>query len=499
MSSVSLKQWMTLLGMSVLVVLVNLDYSAVNVALVEISEHMDSDLNTLQWLLSGYVLAWAALVIPGGKLADRYGNRLFLLLGTWTFMIASLICGMAQSIEVLIFGRLVQGLAGALFLPPLYAITFKAFPKEQQGFAIGVLGVGCGLGLALGPTFGGAIIEYINWRWIFYLMIPFSVLGIITGMTCIEKDQPETEGRIDGLGAGLLCVAMAALMYAFNQIEVWGLTDSRLLTIAGGGAFALIAFLVRSNVIEHPLLPKVLFENPTFLASNLAVFLLCYNFSSVLVGMGLYMQNVLGYDSYKAGYVFLAMTVTFGVLSPVGGKLVDKFGGKYVVVAGFALMAGCAVVASMFTADVEFTLLILSLFLFGLGLGVLMPSVNAVMLQSANQDALSTASGMFTMMATLGNTTGVVSCTSIIVGYGQGVMRDMLASDATLQASGDTLMALSASAHRNAELLAQLPDATSGLLLLNTIFTQGFNVMMMGVAISAVLGLLISWRFIRSA
>jgi len=178
LSFIPFRSWMVLLSIGVLLFLINIDYTAVNLTLVPIAEEINADLNSLQWLLSAYVLVWAACVIPAGRVADLYGRRTTLIIGLILFMGGSCLTGLGHSLEVLILGRVLQGIGAAIFSAPSWAVIFTTAPPEKQGLVMGIVLSFCGLGLATGPTLAGFIIEEANWRWIFYINIPLGIIVI---------------------------------------------------------------------------------------------------------------------------------------------------------------------------------------------------------------------------------------------------------------------------------------------------------------------------------
>lgn len=163
-SPISLSAWLLLLTICLLVFLMNIDYTAVNQALLPIADEIKVNLNDLQWLLSGYVLVWGALVVPAGRMADIFGKKISLIVGMVLFMAGSLLTGTGHSIEMLVAGRVFQGIGAALFSAPAYGLVFTSMPPERQGMALGIIGGIAGLGLAAGPTLAGFIIETIGWR-----------------------------------------------------------------------------------------------------------------------------------------------------------------------------------------------------------------------------------------------------------------------------------------------------------------------------------------------
>jgi EmrB/QacA subfamily drug resistance transporter len=419
-SVIPLRSWIVLGAIGILIFLMNIDYTAVNLTLVPISEEINVDLNSLQWLLSGYVLVWAAFVIPAGRFADIYGKQKALITGLLIFMAGSCLTGIGQSIEMLIFGRVLQGFGAAIFTSPAWASIFTLAPPEKQGFVMGLILSSSGLGLATGPTLAGILIEEVSWRWIFYINIPIGILIIAIILIYSAKENLEkVKQKIDYWGALILSSGMTLFIYALNELEVQSTQSLHIWAELVLGVALIIAFILLDRRKVFRTLPPALFKNKAFMAATLGEFFMAFNFSLVLVMMSLYLQNTLRYSSFEAGLVFLSMTISMGVLSPIGGKILDTFGIKGPMIfgsacagLGFVLLAYLGVHASLLQVCT-------ALFFVGTGLGTYFTACSTAMMRSVPQEDLNVASGVFTMFMMLGNTISVILSTSFVVLFGR--------------------------------------------------------------------------------
>lgn len=422
-SHISLRSWIVLLAIGVLIFLINIDYTAVNLTLVPIAEEIDTDLNTLQWLLSAYVLVWAALVIPAGSMADIYGKRTCLITGLLIFMGGSLTTGLGQTVEVLILGRILQGIGAALFTAPAWASIFTLAPPSKQGFVMGVIMSFSGLGLATGPTLAGYIIQELDWRWIFYINIPLGFMLIAVLMLYGAKDErPEKVEKIDYIGAILLANGLCISIYGLNQIEIWGAASNKLWAVISSGITLIVAFIIWNMRRKVQMVPSHLFRNKAYMAATIGEFFMAINFSMVLVLMGLYLQNTLHYSTYETGLIFISMTITMGLLSPLGGKMIDKFGVKSPMVVGAIITAISTGMMAGLNADTSLMYVLVALFLSGTGLGCYFTAGNTAMLWAAPQKELNVASGVYMMFMMMGNTISVVLATSLVVLFGRNFL-----------------------------------------------------------------------------
>ncbi|MCB1827302.1 MAG: MFS transporter, partial [Coxiellaceae bacterium] len=257
-----------LVGLSMMAFMINIDYSAVNLALVTIANDVHSSIATIQWILSGYVLAWAAIIIPSGKLADVVGQRTMCIGGLIVFMIASVLAGLAASALMIIAARLLQGVSGAMFVPTLYTLIFSNFPQEKRGFAMGMLCLGVGAGAALGPTFGGVILHNFGWPWIFFINVPITCVAMWMIMT--STSQGDINGSMRSAihpSAILLSLALLSVMYGIDQLDT--LFSSSVSYLLAGLILA-AAFAIWQSALSNPIIPLSLFRNRQFVGCKLA-------------------------------------------------------------------------------------------------------------------------------------------------------------------------------------------------------------------------------------
>ncbi|MBX9804801.1 MAG: MFS transporter [Alphaproteobacteria bacterium] len=479
-NTLSFQSWIMLFAIGLLIFLINIDYTAVNLALVPISEEVDSDLNTLQWLLSGYVLIWAALVVPAGRFADIYGKKFSLNLGISTFILGSVMTGLGHDVTILIAGRLIQGLGAAIFSSPAYGLVFSSVPVKKQGMAMGFVGGSAGLGLAFGPTLAGWIIKEIGWRWLFYINVPLGLLVIFVLVMYAphEKKHPNPPS-IDWLSVTLLTFGLGSAVFALNQIEVWGMSDPTLWSFGLGGLASLVLFAYRDRGQPFQILPKDIIQNKPFMSTVTGGFIMAYCFSLVLVMMALYLQNTLRLSSADTGWYFLAMTLAVGILSPVGGKLADHMDIRIPIVSGFTLSVCALFALSHLGASSSALMVCGGLLLAGLGLGIGFPSLNTAMFKTLNPAEINTGSAIFCMAMTLGNAISIIASTSFLVMFGRPKLIGLMAeagSSITIEEQ-QALISIIAKVEHTPEQLKQFPaEQIPNLLgLIDQAFLYGFS------------------------
>ena len=406
-----LKTNLLLIALTIFMVLINIDYTAVNLALVTVANDLHQNLNTTQWILSAYALAWAAVIIPAGKLADIFGRKRLAIIGLILFMLGSLFAGMAHHINTMIAGRVLQGIAGGIFIPTLYAFIHASFTKDKLGMALGILSLGIGLGMALGPTFGGLILTYIGWRWIFLINIPLCLFTLFVLLWVAQEGKVVTSEKLDKLGAILLSTSIVALMYAISKAHAWGIGSALFIFMTLGSLIILGLFVWRQFKIQQPLLDMSIFTHRTFVGTSLTLALEQFGFTTIVISLALYLQNILGYSPLASSYIFLALSLMTGLISPFGGYLIPKFGFKNPALFGMA----CVVIGSvwlMLLSDHPLLInILIPLCITGVGMGLALTALQTGIMTTVPEAQVGVASGVFIMLALLGNTLGVLITT----------------------------------------------------------------------------------------
>jgi EmrB/QacA subfamily drug resistance transporter len=333
------RKWWTLGAVAVGLFMIMLDNTVVNVALPSIQRDLGTDLSELEWIVAGYALTFAALMLIGGKLADAYGRRRIFVLGIVVFTLSSLWCGLAGSGEALIAARVVQGVGAALMNPATLSIIAATFPPKERGTAIGIWAGVSALALAIGPLVGGLLTEHLDWSWVFFVNVPVGVAGILASYVLIDESRDETHERLDVPGLVTSGVGLFALTYGLIEANQYGWSSTRIVGAFAVAAVALTAFVVLERRQRAPMLDLTLFRSGTYAGANLAMLLVALAMFGVFFFVSLYMQNILGYSAVEAGAAFLPMTVMVILVAPVAGKLSDRHGSRWLMVTGMVLLS----------------------------------------------------------------------------------------------------------------------------------------------------------------
>jgi EmrB/QacA subfamily drug resistance transporter len=372
------RKWLTLAAVAVGLFMIMLDNTVVNVALPSIQRDLGAQLSELEWIVTGYALTFAALMLIGGKLADAYGRRLVFVAGIVVFTLASLACGLASSSDQLIAGRVLQGCGAALMNPATLSIIAATFPPKQRGTAIGIWAGVSALALAIGPLVGGLITEHLDWSWIFFVNVPIGILGIAASFVFIDETRDETHERLDLPGLATSAIALFSLTYALIEANTYGWGSPRIVGAFAVAAIAFASFYLLERHQRSPMLPLELFRNGTYTGANLVTLLVALAMFGVFFFVSLYMQNVLGYSAVQAGAAFLPMTILIILVAPIAGKTSDRFGSRGLMTAGLLLIAVHLTYFSRLGPDASFWDLLPALMIGGVGMATTMtPSAAA--------------------------------------------------------------------------------------------------------------------------
>ncbi len=372
-----------------------LDGTVVNVALPDIGRDLGASTSALQWILNGYLLTLASLILLGGSLGDRYGRRKIFVLGVGLFTAASLLCAVAPSAELLIFARLVQGVGGALLTPGSLAILEASFRPGDRARAIGAWSGLGGVAGALGPLVGGYLIGAISWRAIFVINLPIGIFVAWAATRHVpETSDPMATGRIDLPGAVLAALGLAGTTYALIEAPGQG-ASAAVLVSAVGGVLALVAFFVGERRSPNPMLPLEIFRSRQFSAANGVTFVVYAALGGVFFLLVSFLQISMGYTPIEAGAASLPVTLLMLLFSARSGALAQRIGARLPLALGpLIIAAGLLWMTGIEPGDSYLTSILPPVIVFGAGLTLVVAPVTATVLAAADSRHSGIASGV---------------------------------------------------------------------------------------------------------
>ncbi len=337
--------WAILLVVSLGFFMTLLDLTIVNIAIPNMIDKLHASLDQILWVINGYALVVAALLVTAGLLGDLRGPRNLFVVGIIVFTLASAACGFAANPGQLIAFRIVQGLGAALLMPQTLTILTMVFPPERRGAAFGVWGAVAGVATVAGPTLGGLLVTAFDWRWIFFVNLPIGVIVLGLSFILIPNIQPGRKHRLDLAGVFLSSGALFAICYGLveGQKYNWGKINSILSIplIFVIGIVLLAAFIVveRLRQDREPLVPFAVFRNRNFSVMNFVTFAVAIGMLGIFLPFTIYLQSVLGMSALDAGLTLAPASVVAVFLAPGAGRLADRIGGKFILMTGLTLFA----------------------------------------------------------------------------------------------------------------------------------------------------------------
>ncbi len=408
----------TLAIVSIAVFMTTLDNLVVGVALPSIRIDLGGSLEALEWTVNAYTLTFAVLLITGAALGDRFGRKRMFTIGLGVFTLASALAALAPSIDALIAARALQGLGAAMVLPLTLTLLSEAFPAERRGMALGIWAGVSGLGVALGPAVGGAIVEGVTWNWIFWVNVPIGLaLMPLAARRLTESHGPA--GRLDLPGLLLAGAGLFGLTFGIVRATALGWTSATVLGSIAGGVALVAAFLWWEKRSPAPMLPLRFFRSRGFAAANGVSFAMFFGVFGSIFLLSQFFQTAQGYSPLEAGLRTLPWTAMPMFVAPIAGLLSDRIGSRPLMATGLALQAVALTwLSTISTVDVPYATLIAPFMIAGTGMAlVFAPSANAI-LSAVRPHEAGQASGATNAIRELGGVMGVAVLATIFSAHG---------------------------------------------------------------------------------
>lgn len=411
-------KWVVAMVTVVGVFMAILDSTIVNIAIPRLQTAFGADLHSVQWVLTGYLLAQAVGTPVVAFFSDRLGIKRFYIISLAAFTVGSALCGLSWSLPTLIFFRVLQGLGGAALFPLSMTLIFREFPPQERGSAMGLFGVPALLAPALGPTLGGYIVTYAGWPLIFFINVPIGIVAVVLSMIFLREFSDNTHNSFDVLGFIFSAVGLGTLLYGLSNASTDGWGSVTVLGFMGVGILALFIFVVVELMIVNrggqPLLDLRVFANRSFLTSTIASVLVVFALYGGLFLLPVYLQSLRGESAFQAGLILLPQALASMVATVVSGRLVDRIGVRAIVIPGLLVLAFANWQLSFLTINSPFGWLQLILVLRGLALGLTMQPLMVSAMAEIRPQLLAQASSMSTAVRFVASSLGIAILATLV-------------------------------------------------------------------------------------
>jgi EmrB/QacA subfamily drug resistance transporter len=431
--------WLVLFTLCLGFFMILLDTTIVNVAIPQMSLHLGAGLSDILWILNGYILVYAVLLITAGRLGDLYGPKQLFLIGMVIFTASSAACGLAGSPGQMIIFRIIQGIGGALLTPQTLSVITMIFPPAKRGAAFGIWGAVAGVSTVAGPTLGGWLVTSYSWRWIFFVNVPVGIIALVLAVIVMPNVKLNRKHKLDV--GGVLLSAASLFLITFGLIEgqphnwgkVWGPITIPMVIGAGVVLLGLFLFLQYLERNAEPLVPFSLFKDRNFATMNFVVTAIGFGMLGLFLPLTIYLQSVLGFSALRAGLTTAPMSIISMFVAPLAGRFADRVGGKWILFFGVGLFAsGMGILISSAEVDSSQWSLLPGLIVAGFGLGMTFAPLQTIAMRDVEPRQAGAASGIINTTRQLGAVIGSAAVGALL----QSQLSSRLSDGAHAQVAG---------------------------------------------------------------
>jgi EmrB/QacA subfamily drug resistance transporter len=395
--------------------IVSMDATIVNVAIPNIRTDLGASASQLQWVIDIYTLVLASLLLLSGATADRFGRRRTFQIGLTVFALGSLLCSLSPTIQILILARMLQAIGGSMLNPVAMSIITQVFTgRVERARAIGVWGGVVGISMALGPIVGGALIEVVNWRAVFWINLPICALAFVLTAIFVPESRSVTMRDVDPVGQGLGMAFLFGVVYVLIEGPARGWTDARNIAVGVGALLAFVAFLRYESRRRDPFIDFRFFRSIPFASATMIAVCAFAAWGAFLFVMSLYLQSERGFSAMHTGLIYLPVAVGALIFSPLSGRLVGRFGSRPSLLIAGTLITAATLMLTRLTATTAVWQLLAIFAVFGVGFSMVNAPITNAAVSGMPTDRAGAASAVASTSRQVGVSVGVALCGSVV-------------------------------------------------------------------------------------
>lgn len=403
-----------------------LNQTVINVALPKMMIYFDVSAATANWLGTIFLLTNGIVIPVTAFLMERFTTRQLFLTSMGIFAVGTLLCAVAPTFQMILIGRVVQAIGAGVLFPLITNVIFTIFPIHRRGFAMGIFGVAMNFAPAVGPTVAGWIIESHSWRLLFYILTPIALIDFVVAIFLVKNVTETSRPKLDVLGVILSTIGFGGVLYGFSTGGTKGWTDPEVVTLFIVGGISLALFVWRQLTVSHPILEFRIFRFPMFTLTTIINIIVTMAMFSGMILMPIYMQNVRGFSPLEAGFMLLPGGIVMGIMSPITGKLFDKYGAKWLAVFGLAITIITTYALAKLHTDTTFMYVITVYTARMFGMSILMMPIFTAGLNDLTQDLNRHGTAMINTLRMVAGAIGMAFFVSIMTNQGKTHVKNIM-------------------------------------------------------------------------
>jgi EmrB/QacA subfamily drug resistance transporter len=391
-----------------------LDSSIVNVAIPRIETEFNITTDTAQWIVTIYLLALGVVVPASAWLGDRFGLKRIYVFSLALFTVGSALAGMSWDATSLVFFRVIQAFGGGLIMPTTMSLVYRMVPRDRIGTAMGFWGLALITAPAIGPTLGGYLVEYVDWRLIFYVNVPIGIFGVFAALASVPEFRGRVAAPLDWGGMATVAAGLFMLLLAFSEGTTWGWGSEAIVLLLVGAGFALAIFVYLQLTTDHPLLDLRVFTYGSFTITNILGILVAVGMYAGVFYVPIYLQTVIGYGALETGLIMMPAALVTAIFMPIAGRLYDRIGARWPAFVGLLFMAYGTYLLSHLSLDTPSSVISEWMMVRGIGMGLAMMPLTTAGFSAVPTEKIGAASSLNNIIQRVAGSFGLAVLTSVL-------------------------------------------------------------------------------------